>query len=476
MTRKFAPRILFGIPTTSNARSSRNWWQSKHGIQWPLGSSMAEYWVEDKPIADARNELCEVAIQGGYDYLFTISDDVLVPPDTVLRLLDKIGRFFPDERGNLVRASMITGVYWTKTNPSEAYIYRDITKGWYKDWKEGDFFPIDFAGCDCLMVEVAMLKELRAKEPDRPFFSTSWKWHDDAPLNSMLTEDFWFQSHARKHGYRLWCDSDIQCAHEDRSTGVLYMLRDDMPQAGGVPECGDDTVMVADIGAGYDSPYFGENAKVVRFDIQEKTKPDVRCDFLHIPEQWADKFDVVHARHVLEHVNRRDMETALRGWANLLKDGGKLIIRVPNVGNAFKVIQEYPDGHPAKQYAWQQIYGGQSIDRYDHHATGFTAKKLEMSLRLLGCFSDVTVETENDDLNLKAVGVFQRPRPLMSFEAMWEQIRAQEAQQEGSDGDQPEQPARGPEHRDEETAPAAGPALGGDGPTGGEEVSGTPGL
>jgi len=89
-------------------------------------------------------------------------------------MLDKIGHTFPvrhpvvtggelkwvaDGRAQ-ARASMITGVYWTKTYPPEPYLFNGLLKGTYRDWVAGEFFDIDIAGCDCLLIETAMLKAI----------------------------------------------------------------------------------------------------------------------------------------------------------------------------------------------------------------------------------------------------------------------------------------------------------------------------
>jgi predicted SAM-dependent methyltransferase len=425
MARPLMPKILIGIPTTRLGRWSREWDSAKSNITFELGSSYGWHYVFDKPIAEARNEICAAAIAGGYDYLVTISDDVLPPPNMVMKMLDKIGRTYPDEQGRPVRASMLTGVYWRKTSPSEPYIYRDLLKGSYRDWKAGEFFPVDFAGCDALMVEVSMLRELAAKDPDKPFFSTDWSWQEGDPSSPIATEDFWFYTFARLYGYRLFCDSGIQCFHEDRATGMLFGLTDDMPQAGGIPLLGDAELLVADIGAGKETRYLGPNVQVIRFDGRDAVKPDVRCDLMHIPEEWKGKFDVVYSSHVLEHFERRDTKELLEHWAALLKDGGKIILRVPNVENAFKVITTEPDG-PNKQYAWQQIYGEQKPGQMDAHFNGFTPRKLEGALKLLGTLHDVTVVTEEEERNLRAEGIYHAPKPLPALSAMWEQIIEQE--------------------------------------------------
>ena len=393
-----------GIPTTSQARRSMAWIMSLNQ-HMPLGSSAIHYPLEDMTIAAARNAICQQAIADGCEYLFFISDDVLAPPNAVISMLDKIGRKFADEKGTMVTADFISGVYWTKTTPTDPYLWNGMLKGPYKDWTAGEFLPVDLAGCDCLLIDLKRLQEVPF-----PWFSTDWVWEPGQKPSPIATEDFYFYLKARKYGLRLFADTSIQCLHEDRTSGTMYGLSADMPQAGGMPEFADEAVVIADLGAGQDSPFFGINATVVRFDGRTEVRPDVRCDLAHIDERYYGQFDVVHTRHVLEHFPRNMTLDLVSHWCKLAKDGGKLIIRVPNVEHAIRTITTVPDGDPAKKYAWDQIYGGQQYDG-DFHFQGFTPKKLAALLQNIPGLTDAVVTFENDELNLKGVATIRHTPP-----------------------------------------------------------------
>lgn len=415
---KLGHRIGIGIPTTSQARRSMAWIMSLNQ-HMPLGSAAVHYPLEDMPIAAARNAICQQAINDGCEYLFFVSDDVLAPLNAVISMLDKIGRKYPDENGRMVTADFISGVYWTKTYPSDPYLWNGMLKGPYKDWTAGEFFPVDLAGCDCLLIDLKRLQEV-----PYPWFSTDWVWEPGQKPSPIATEDFYFFLKARKHGLRLFADTSIQCLHEDRGTGTMFGLTADMPQAGGMPEFADDAVVVADLGAGQDSPYFGINATVVRFDGRPEVRPDVRCDLAHIDERYFGQFDVVHTRHVLEHFPRNMTLDLVGHWCKLAKDGGKLIVRVPNIEHALKTIATAPDGHPDKKYAWDQIYGGQQYDG-DFHFQGFTPKKLLALLQNIPALTDAEVTLENDELNLKGTATV-RHKPPEALTDMLDEIAKRE--------------------------------------------------
>ena len=134
---RLGTRVLLAIPTTSAARRSTSWISAMHGLQMPLGSSLGLVWIEDEAIADARNQLCQRAIDDNCQYIFFLSDDVLAPSNALLMLLNKIDRKY---KGEL--CSMVTGVYWTKTYPPEPYLFNNMLEGTYKDWQAGEFFQV----------------------------------------------------------------------------------------------------------------------------------------------------------------------------------------------------------------------------------------------------------------------------------------------------------------------------------------------
>jgi hypothetical protein len=426
---KIGARVVIGIPTLSTARRSVRWIDAMASIQMPLGSSMGRVWVEDQTIAQARNALVEEALRCNADYLFMLGDDVLVPDNVILSMLDKIGREFSDQDGQLVHADMITGIYWTKTYPTEPYIWRDLLRGSYRDWKAGEFFTVDMAGCDCLMIDMKAIKEVPS-----PWFSTDWSWEDGQVSSPIATEDFYFYLKMRQHGKRLFADTAIQCLHEDRTAGVLFGLQDDMPQAGGVPEHGDDELLIADLGSGTDSPFLGERARVVRFDLREEVKPDVRCDLYNIPEEQFGQYDEVRARHVLEHFPKKDAPALLAHWAKLLKPYGTMVIEVPNVGWAFEQIQQ---GTEYMKYAWDQLYGGQNYG-LDFHKNGFTERKLAGLMSVVPVFGNTVVELRDNDQNLRATSQLIGKEVVETIGPGWRDILNDYTETLGQEGSEEE--------------------------------------
>jgi SAM-dependent methyltransferase len=429
---KLGTRVVMGVPTLRSNPRTPAWIDAMAGLQMPLGSSLGRAWMHDAPIAEARNALAKQALEQGAEWLFFLGDDVLPPANALLMLLDKAGREYPDDRGRMVRADMVTGVYWTKSYPPEPYLWQGLLKGSHREWKAGEFFPVDLAGCDCLLISADVLRGV-----PEPWFSTEWAWEAGQRPSSIATEDFYFFTKARKHGYRLFADTAVQCMHEDRATGYLFGIEDDMPQARGVLDLGEAETLVAELGAGMEAAWWGSNARVMRFDIRPELRPDVRCDLRAIPEQLFGKFDVVHARHVLEHFGRYEVQALVAHWARLLKPGGKLVIRVPNVAHAMRRLLAGERHH----YDWAQLYGGQRYE-HDFHRSGFDARSLGALLRSVPALGGVEVTEEQDGLNLCGAAVLKREPVPEVLADWWEEIAAQEAGPAAPDAG-PAEPAGG---------------------------------
>src|SRR5438445_8986004 len=136
------PLIAIGIPTWT--RVTTRWARMYRHLAGPLGSSMSEIEVQNTEIGEARNELMRSAIEQNADFLFMLGDDVLAPGNTILALLQRMWDN-PD-------VHLATGVYWTKGWPNHPYLWNGMQRGPFLDWKVGEWLPVDWAGCDCLLI------------------------------------------------------------------------------------------------------------------------------------------------------------------------------------------------------------------------------------------------------------------------------------------------------------------------------------
>lgn len=364
--------VCVGIP--SFGMVSTYFMQSRMSQQFPLVSSAIDKVVLNKPIAEARNEIVEFALQQGAQYLFWLDDDVIAPPDAFMKLYRH-------------QKDVINGVYWSKSNPPMPLLFRDHLNGPYWDWHVGDLIEIDAAGNGLTLVKMDVYRKI-SKELGDPWYSTdysSFKNVSESPLNN--TEDIYFYWKAKKAGYKIWADTSVQALHYDKVNQVLYQMPPFAPQATAefeIKPAGEK--LIADLGSGFVTPYMLDEGKVVTFDIREETKPDVVCDvrFLPVPNET---FDVVHSSHTLEHFSYLTVDKVLREWTRILKVGGELRLRLPNLRWSAKRIAE----DMMSPYDYKVLYGGQEYPK-NFHGSGYTPNTIKALIESLGLYENIQVK------------------------------------------------------------------------------------
>lgn len=113
-----------------------------------------------------------------------------------------------------------------------------------------------------------------------------------------------------------------------------------------------------------------------------------RCDFFDIPKVINKKYDEIHFTHALEHFPTKETQKVLSIIRDLLIDGGRLYLEVPNFSWHAKLVTEGRD-RDAVYYA----FGGQ-LDEYDFHKTGFTESILNDELIFAG-FKNIKIENSS---------------------------------------------------------------------------------
>ena len=411
------PLVVLATPTLESRPISWQWMEAYQNLQFPLGASVARLRIHGQDVAEARNAIVASALEMGADYVLMLGDDNLAPPN----LFSLLHRH---------REMLVTGVYWQKSYPTHPYLWDGLLKGFYEDWKLGEYFTIDFGGCDALLAHTDVFKAI-----DPPWFSREWVFEPGQQVSPIYTEDFYFYTKARQAGFRLWVDTEAQLGHQDRATGTIFQIERDMPQwRKDAPRPSEDApLLVADIGAGVNSPWFGSRATIRRYDLDPRTRPDVRCDIRAIPEP-DQTFDVVTTRHTLEHFMWDEAPQLIREWTRILKVGGELRVNVPNLAYAAREILKADDDpeYNAGLYPLWQVYGKQEGSYGEVHRNGFTRHGLRRLLEACG-LAEIAVEVTGEvgeNLDARAVKA-SHPMPLALGPA-WRAMAEHDAEPDAS--------------------------------------------
>ena len=366
-----AVNVVIGIP--SFGMVSTYFLQARMGQQFPLVSSAVDKVVLNKPIAEARNEIVQFALDQGANYIYWLDDDVVAPPDAFLKMF-------------MSGKDIVNGVYWSKSNPPMPLLFRNHLEGPYLDWHVGDFIEIDAAGNGLTLVKTDVYRKI-SETVGGPWYSTEYTSFKNATQSAANnTEDLYFYWKARKAGFKIWADTSIQALHYEKNSQILYGPPVNAPQMNPAWEIKvPGTKLIADIGSGPISPYMLDEGKVVSFDIREDLKPDVICDVrkLPVPDQV---FDIVFSSHTLEHFAWGKVQDVLKEWCRVLKIGGELRLVVPNLRH---VAQRLLDDTIVPTDFWV-LYGEQDYAK-NFHAAGFTPKVLKALVESLEIFDNIEV-------------------------------------------------------------------------------------
>ncbi len=185
-------RILIGIPSAGYQRHSR-FLDSISYLKKPEYTKFS--FAHGQSPAQARNMIIREALGGGYTHILFIDDDVLVPENTIERLLshDK---------------DMVSGLYLIRKWPHQPIIFLEDNhpsgKPRWRCLEKGDtgLIPITAAGLGCALIKTKVFAAL----PD-PWITLGdpdpTDWCDDIP----------FFLKAKAKGFHAYCDTTVRCGH-----------------------------------------------------------------------------------------------------------------------------------------------------------------------------------------------------------------------------------------------------------------------
>lgn len=230
-------QLMVGIPLTGIIRAE--WAIARYGQVIPTNWSMVDaiQWIDvwspmGFQVADARNIIATQCVEKDFKWLLFIDHDVLLPPTTLLTINDAL---------HAEKIPMWSGLYFTKSVPSEPLVYRGRGNSYYDKWKMGDQVWVDGFGMGCTLIHSSILKVLYEESEQytvkgynaRRFFRspafTHWdpetqQWYratgtEDLDFCSRIMRDNIFKKAGwpefQKKQYPFMIDTNLFCKHID---------------------------------------------------------------------------------------------------------------------------------------------------------------------------------------------------------------------------------------------------------------------
>lgn len=366
-------------------------------------------------IASGRDTMCEKFLAGSdAEWLMMIDWDISFSPDAVYALLDAAD---PKKR------PIISGAYATFFGEGAT-----LRPCWMVKQGEQDYVPAEgievgkIIECTTVGMGFTLIHRSVLELMAKLYANDPWHFFGHDVINdSRVGEDMTFCSRARRIGFSVWGHGGVLLGHTKAKTFLISDIADERmaltPRALHLPPV--EARRVLDVG-GLDkaTPLAGHETDE-RFILNIDAGPDV--DFVMdarklvgSEEVQSESMDVVHCSHTLEHFYDHEIPLVLAGFLRVLKPGGTLELRVPDMTWVFGQLAE---GRSLDDQAYESpagpvtfrdvIYGyGPEIERsgkdYFAHKTGFTRQKL-MDALIDAEFVSVNVTVVDEAFELRAV-------------------------------------------------------------------------
>ena len=188
-------KILIAIPTAKNIEVET--FKSIFDLDVPDGYELDFQYFYGYRIDQIRNLIADFTQRNNFDYLFSVDSDIILPKDTLTKMLASGKQF-------------ISGVYLQRKDHAKIpELYRHHTNGGQINMHisevQGDKL-IEIAGCGfgCVLVATEILRNVGYPQ---------FVYHNTLDFKYTISEDVDFCRKATEKGYKIYVDTSIKCTH-----------------------------------------------------------------------------------------------------------------------------------------------------------------------------------------------------------------------------------------------------------------------
>ena len=205
------PKILIGVP--SNRDLCKEFVASLMGLTRTVGIDNIVL-MQNGMINQCRDSIVKWAVQKGYEYIFWMDDDMIIPPNAITQLLSHdldivSGLYFG--RGNYL--PLMFDIQEDKEVEESFYSFQN-----HREYKDNDLMNVDAIGFGCVLTKVSALLKVWNDERDG-IGGTCFDFIGG------LGEDLSFALRCRQCGIETWVDTSIKCGHIGKITVTEDMYK-----------------------------------------------------------------------------------------------------------------------------------------------------------------------------------------------------------------------------------------------------------
>jgi glycosyl transferase family 2 len=204
-------KLLIGIPT--GGRPTRPFLDALAALELPAHVTAAERVVWSGNFVPAQREMiARDAIRLGADYLAMIDDDIVAPPDALVRLIEALDAD--------PQAAIAGALYYSRDGVRPMAVSRwnsaDTTSAAIPPYAAGAADVVDGVGFGCVVLRVAALRALA-----QPYFSAHLYVEPGARVVRQCDEDYLLCERLRGAGRRIVLHAGVRAGHYDRGSETL---------------------------------------------------------------------------------------------------------------------------------------------------------------------------------------------------------------------------------------------------------------
>lgn len=160
-----------------------------------------------------REMIMQDALDGNYDYLFFVDDDIVLPPDALEQLFETIEAD--------PQTAVAGGLYYSRDSirpiAVSGWESADTTTAYVPPFTSRSTDTVDGIGFGCAILRVSVARTFA-----EPYFPAHVYLERASRVARQCDEDFRYCERVRQAGYRVRLDARVHCGHYDRARNTTY--------------------------------------------------------------------------------------------------------------------------------------------------------------------------------------------------------------------------------------------------------------
>ena len=163
-------------------------------------------------VADGRNSLADMMMNEGFDYIFFVDNDVILPKNALVDLYNmnwyfSVGTYPRKEEQTLTSPDPFTTLYYHSDKNKEVYCPFFLPKS---QLKRGYITQVDCCGLGCALIRRDLFEKI-----EKPWFFFA---HEGEPIATntgeyCIGEDMWFCRKVIRANMQIWAHGSVLCGH-----------------------------------------------------------------------------------------------------------------------------------------------------------------------------------------------------------------------------------------------------------------------